>query len=96
MPKEQLLDFKYVKPVSDVWSMAATLYTMLTGYLCYDIQRGQSPMEVVLKGRVIPIRDRNRSFPNKLIKVIDRALAVEDVDRYQTAGEFRDALKKVI
>lgn len=96
MPKEQLLDFKYVKPVSDVWSMAATLYTMLTGYLCYDIQRGQSPMEVVLKGRIIPIRDRDPHLPKKLTTVIDRALAVEDVDRYQTAGEFRDALKKVI
>jgi eukaryotic-like serine/threonine-protein kinase len=96
MPKEQLANFKYVKPASDVWSMAATLYNMLTGYFCYEIQRGQSPMEVVLQGRIIPIRDRDRSLPKKLTKVIDRALAVEDVDRYQTAGEFRDALKKVI
>jgi pSer/pThr/pTyr-binding forkhead associated (FHA) protein len=31
IPREQLINFKYVKPVSDVWSMGATIYNMLTG-----------------------------------------------------------------
>jgi serine/threonine protein kinase len=31
MPREQLINFKHLKPVSDVWSMAATFYFMLTG-----------------------------------------------------------------
>ena len=28
MPREQFINFKYVKPVSDVWSLGATFYNM--------------------------------------------------------------------
>ena len=31
MPREQVTNFKYVRPVSDVWSMGATFYNMVTG-----------------------------------------------------------------
>src|SRR4051812_28395734 len=31
MPREQLINFKYTKPTSDVWSMGAMLYYLLTG-----------------------------------------------------------------
>ena len=30
MPREQVTNFKFVKPVSDVWSMGATFYNILT------------------------------------------------------------------
>ena len=39
IPREQITNFKYVKPVSDVWSMGATIYNMLTGHFPLSIQR---------------------------------------------------------
>ena len=35
MPPERIVNFKYVKPVADVWSFAATLCHLLTGNFPY-------------------------------------------------------------
>ena len=96
MSKEQLTNFKFVKPVSDVWSMGATLYHMLTGDFPRDFRRGQDPVEVILRGGIVPIRRRDSSIPKAVAGVIDRAVADKTADRYQTAGEFRKELAAVL
>ncbi|MEW6732583.1 MAG: protein kinase [Acidobacteriota bacterium] len=96
MPREQLINFKYSKPVSDVWSIAATFYFMLTGQPPREILPHRDPLEVILHGKVIPIRERNVEIPDRVARVIDRALSEEISERYQTAGEFRDALINVL
>jgi tRNA A-37 threonylcarbamoyl transferase component Bud32 len=96
MPKEQVTNFKYVKPTSDVWSIGATFYNMLTGQLPRDIRHGQDPLEVVLTGAIVPIRKRDSSIPAKLAEVIDRALANDAKERFQDAGEMLKAIKKAM
>jgi eukaryotic-like serine/threonine-protein kinase len=92
IPREQLLNFKYVRPVSDIWSIGAVLYHMLTGKIPYEAKEGQSPIDVVFEGRIIPIRNRYVKLPRKLCRVVDKALAVKPEERFETAREFRDAL----
>ena len=48
MPREQITNFKYVKPVSDVWSMGATIYNMLTGAFPYPFSKERDPIDVIL------------------------------------------------
>lgn len=96
MPREQVTNFKYVKPVSDVWSMAATFYAMLTGKPPRDFPTGKDPVEVILQGRIIPIAERDPSVPTAVADVIDRALADKAKERYQTAEELRKELNKVL
>jgi eukaryotic-like serine/threonine-protein kinase len=96
MPREQITNFKYVKPASDVWSMGATLYNMLTGYGPRNFRRGKDPMDIVLHDPIIPIRERDSSIPRKVAKVIDRALSNKVKDRYQDASEMKKALEKVL
>ncbi len=96
IPREQLLNFKYVKPVSDIWSIGAVLYHMLTGKIPYETKEGQSPIDVVFEGRIIPIRDRRVKLPRKLSRVVDKALAVKPEDRFETAWELRDALLECV
>lgn len=93
MPKEQMTNFKHVKPVSDVWSMAATLYFMITGDVPREVATGQSPAEAVMRGEIVSIKKRDRNIPYRVAGVIDHALIANAKDRFQNAAEFRDELK---
>lgn len=94
MPREQLTNFRVVKPVSDVWSMGATLYFLLTRQYARDFRPGQDPLPVILGGGVVPIRARDPRIPEAVARVIDRALADDPEARYPTAAEFRDDLER--
>jgi len=72
----QYLNFKYIRPRSDVWSIAATFYMMLTGTYPREQKPGQDPIQVILKGQPILIRQREPSIPQAIADVIDRALLV--------------------
>lgn len=96
MPREQVTNFKYVKPVSDVWSIAATFYFVLTGELPREIRKGQDPMDAILGGNIIPIRNRNSHINKGISDIIDRSLSNNPKDRYQDAGDMKKALEKAI
>jgi eukaryotic-like serine/threonine-protein kinase len=96
MPREQITDFKYVQPASDVWSMAATFYFMLTGCPPRESLSGQNPLNVVLNGKIVPIDERLPEVPPQLATVLGKALADEPSQRFQTARAFRDALKDAL
>jgi eukaryotic-like serine/threonine-protein kinase len=92
MPKEQLTNYKFLKPVSDVWSMAATFYYMVTGRYPRDVKEGQDPIQVILRGGCVPLRQANPSIPEAVCRVIDRALSDRIEERPPTARELREAL----
>jgi serine/threonine protein kinase len=96
LPREQVVDFKYAKPDTDVCGMAATFYTMLTGCFWRDFRSDRDPINVLLSEPVIPIRQRDPGLPRDLAAVIDRAASDRPADRYPTAREFRDALLEVL
>jgi eukaryotic-like serine/threonine-protein kinase len=96
MPREQVTNFKYVKPVSDVWAMGATLYNMLTNRYPRNFTRGDDHVEIILHGEIISIGKRLPGLPRNVVEVIDHAIANKANDRYQNAGEFLQALKKVL
>ena len=93
MPPEQIINFKYVKPVSDVFSMGATMYYLLTGAFPFEFPAKRDPMDVILNDDVIPIRKRGHSIPKPLAAAIDRAVTKKHKDRFLDAGEFLAALK---
>jgi serine/threonine protein kinase len=93
MAREQLIDFRFVKPVSDVWSAAATLYFLLTAHVPRDFGPGEDEMEVILRGGVVPVRQRDPAIPARLAEVIDRALADDLQHRFASAALFSAALK---
>lgn len=96
MPHEQVTNFKRVKPVTDVWSMGATFYYLLTGKVPREVQKGQDPIEAILHNEAVPIRKRESSISKKVAEVLDQALAKGIHDRFATAAEFRAALEAVL
>jgi eukaryotic-like serine/threonine-protein kinase len=95
-PYEQALNFRYVKPVSDVWSMGAIFYFVLTGHYPRRHQGGPNTLAAVLEGNIIPFRRCDPSIPHAVTEVIDRALAKYERDRYQHAGELREAFARAL
>jgi pSer/pThr/pTyr-binding forkhead associated (FHA) protein len=95
MPPEQITNFKYVKPVSDVWSMGATIYNVLTGQFPYSFDKKRDPIDIILNEDVVPIRTRDSSIPKPLAGVIDKAVSKRAKQRFADATEFVEALRKV-
>jgi serine/threonine protein kinase len=96
MPREQITHFRLLRPASDVWSMGATLYHMLTLRYPRDFLPGVDPLHVILSGGTLPLRQRDPWLPARLAEVVDRAVADDLGQRYETAGDFRDALRRVV
>jgi hypothetical protein len=94
MPKEQLTNFKYVKPVTDVWSVGATFYNMLSGETPRDFPRGCDPMEVILRGEIVPMSRRGPSIPRGLAAILDKAILSSPKERFQDAAEMLAAMRK--
>ncbi|MEB3339673.1 protein kinase [Okeania sp.] len=91
IPRQQIINFKDVKPEVDVWAMAATLYNMLTGAYPRDFV-GKDPILTILQTKPVPIRKRNIAIPKSLAEVIDLALIDEPEIYFKTAKEFKQAL----
>jgi serine/threonine-protein kinase len=80
---------------SDIYSLAVILYEVLTGKLPFT---ARTPMEYIQKhvtDPIIPLSERvpDRKFPKGLDDALAKALQKQPDNRYQTAGEFGEALR---
>jgi serine/threonine-protein kinase len=96
MAPEHVVNYKYVKPSTDVFEIAATFYHMLTGVPVWRPRRGVEIIKVILEESVTPIRKQDSRIPKKLGDVLDRALARNAGARYQDAGEMLKAMRKAV
>jgi hypothetical protein len=94
MPPEQIVNFKYVKPVSDVWSFAATLYHLLTGKFPYRFDPKRDPIDIILNENPVPIRDRLPGLAKEIATTIDQSLVRNPKDRFPDAGKLLTSLAK--
>ena len=77
---------------SDVYALGVVLYQMLAGAPPFE---GESAQSVLMKQATVdplPIRQLRGDVPAALATVIERMLAKDPADRYQTADEVSQAL----
>lgn len=72
---------------SDIYSLSATLYAALTGSIPED---GLNRMTG--KARLTPVRRLQPGVNRKLEATIEKAMAIDPEDRFQTAEEYKKAL----
>jgi serine/threonine protein kinase len=72
---------------TDVFSLAATLYSLLTGRIPADSIKREMGAE-----RLIPIRDLNPLISPHVAQAIERAIRTQPEERFQSIREFKEAL----
>ncbi|MBZ0284901.1 MAG: protein kinase [Anaerolineae bacterium] len=77
---------------SDLYSLGAILYQLVTGQLPYD---AETPLAIILKHLNAPVPSTlalNPTLPEPIDQIIQKAMAKEPSDRYQSAAEMIDDL----
>jgi hypothetical protein len=95
MPPEQIRDFRNVRPTSDIYAIGMTAYSLLAGDTALDLGPNNDiagTVKAIFEGKVIPLRQRAPEVPQQVAEVIERALAKDPADRWQSAAAMRTAL----
>jgi Serine/threonine protein kinase len=96
-PPEMFEDDPQPDVRSDVFALAATIYTLLAGHTPFEVP-GRSNGTLDLIGRIERgvITPMNRDdVPRSLIAVLNKGMAARRSDRFQTAVDFARALQRV-
>ncbi len=96
MPPEQALGRqREIDARSDVWSVGATVFTLLSGRLVHG---GETPEEALVHAATCaapPLLSAAPDVPPAFAQVIDRALAFGRADRWANAGAMQEAIQLV-
>ncbi|MCD4747939.1 MAG: protein kinase [Thermoanaerobaculales bacterium] len=109
MPPEQILDYRFVKPPTDVYAVGVSLYLMLTAkYTAQfatpakqfpkvgDALRPRHPIKVILEDPPIPILERMPQLPKSLARVVDTAVQKDLEKRFTSAAAFAEDLRNAV
>jgi tRNA A-37 threonylcarbamoyl transferase component Bud32 len=95
MPPEQIRNFRDVRPTSDIYSVGMTAYSLLSGDTALDVTPRVSMADMIraiFDQPPVPLRQRIPDLPEKIAEIVDRALAKDPAQRWQSAAAMRTAL----
>jgi serine/threonine protein kinase len=88
---EQAINCPSVDARADIYSLGATLFTLVVGKTPFEGNTTQKLMQHQLRNAP-PLRDLNPNVPEELADVVARMLAKKPAERYQSAAEVIAAL----
>ncbi len=81
---------------SDIYSLGATFYHLVTGQFPYTGKDGNEIARQHVYGTFVPPKDILPELPDELNRIITRMMEKQADSRYQSAGELRDELKRFL
>ena len=95
MPPEQARgEIDKVDERSDVYSLGAVLYELLTGKLPFEIPSEGRAIRTVLDGEPAPIPTIEPEAPPELVAICQRAMQKDPSDRYDSARELATEVQR--
>src|SRR5712692_2965017 len=82
-------------PRSDIYALGATLYHLLTGVKPLDAVARATALVNSKSDPLRPADEIHRSVGPEIAAILSRAMALNPEDRYRSANDFREALRKV-
>lgn len=93
MPPEQA-DGQAVDERADVYAIGALLYHVLSGVPPYTEKTSFDILEAVKRVAPVPLGERQPGVPPDLLAIVSRAMARPPADRYPTARELAEDLRR--
>jgi serine/threonine-protein kinase len=93
MSPEQLKEDRDLDQRADIYSLGCILYEMLTGTPPYTGSSISDIVRRILRGPTPSAARANREVPPAVDLAVSRALARSPAERFQSMGEFADALE---
>ncbi len=79
---------------SDVYALGALLYATLAGAAPYQAATPMGTVVQVVEGPPKPLGERQPGVPEELLTIVAKAMARRPADRYATASELAEDLKR--
>ena len=92
MAPEQLLSARDADVRSDVYSMGAILYRLLTGKLPITSTSFREHVDAIVRGDIVPPIEHVPDLPEELSRIVMRCLAKKPESRYQEVSQLARAL----
>ena len=87
-PEQAAGRWKDVGPATDIYSLGATLYALLTGTSPFPETNPAGLLTQIQEGQFSPPQKRNRNTPRALDAICRKAMALRPEDRYGTAQDL--------